>query len=156
MAVLALAHLGKTAPAPVAGIFTPRFKFAVVKRDGGVRRAAGNRFKLHPGGHPGDGDRPQQRPRIGVLRMLKDLPVSYTHLDVYKRQVWAGPSLPEAGWGGEMPPIEQVFEDYYVRENLACGGRGVILSGYGGYTGSIGVSAAEQDRSCLLYTSRCV
>ena len=60
--------------------------------------------------------------------------------------VWTGPSLPEAGWGGEMPPIEQVFEDYYVRENLACGGRGVILSGYGGYTGSIGVSAAEQDR----------
>lgn len=60
--------------------------------------------------------------------------------------VWTGPSLPEAGWGGEMPPIERVFEDYYVRENLACGGRGVILSGYGGYTGSIGVSAAEQDR----------
>ena len=66
-----------------------------------------------------------------------------------KCAIWTGPSLSETGWKGHMPPIEHVFEDYYIKENMACGGQGVILAGYGSYYGTQGKDAPEQDRRLL-------
>lgn len=67
--------------------------------------------------------------------------------------IWTGPSLSETGWNGDMPAIEKVFEDYYVKENMICGGKGVILSGYGSYYGSKGVVARQQNERIAFIRS---
>lgn len=59
--------------------------------------------------------------------------------------VWTGPSLNETGWQGKMPPIEQVFKEYYIPKNMTLGGRGVILTGYGGYEGEEGYTPEQHN-----------
>ena len=60
-------------------------------------------------------------------------PVSYTHLDVYKRQVYA--ELP--GWKADM--TKMTSEDEFPEE-------------FNAYVTFL----EEQLETCLLYTSRCV
>ena len=62
-----------------------------------------------------------------------------------KCAIWTGPSMNETGWRGQMPPIEQVFEEYYIPQNMSCGGRGVIITGYGGYGGERGLTPDEHN-----------
>ena len=61
--------------------------------------------------------------------MLWPFPVSYTHLDVYKRQVQTG--FRPSGWPGNPGLAEQ-----------------------GGYDGGFPIGIRRY--GCLLYTSRCV
>ena len=61
-----------------------------------------------------------------------------------KCAVWTGPSHNEAGWHGEMPPYDEMIENFYIPQNMACGGRGVIMTGFGGYQGNPDISAVQQ------------
>ena len=66
-------------------------------------------------------------------------PVSYTHLDVYKRQ--AGESLVQL----------------QVADDVAQGGGGQVLNGAHGVLHAVGIQLGIGDLEvCLLYTSRCV
>lgn len=69
-----------------------------------------------------------------------------------KCAVWTGASLNETGWNGKMPPIEEVFDTYYIKENMCFGGEGVILAGYGSYYGTKNVDAAGQDAQLLPHS----
>lgn len=62
-----------------------------------------------------------------------------------KCAVFTGPSLNETGWRGKRPPIEEAFETHYIPEAMACGGRGVILTGYGRYAGEEGFTPEQQN-----------
>ncbi|MBT7122825.1 MAG: hypothetical protein HN948_07430, partial [Clostridia bacterium] len=52
-----------------------------------------------------------------------------------KCAVWSSYSIESVGWRGNMPPIETVFKDYYIPQNLEHGKRGIILAGMGSYQG---------------------
>ena len=62
-----------------------------------------------------------------------DKPVSYTHLDVYKRQ---------------MLPIAKVAENLGIDAD--------DLEFYGKYKAKLSDELIEKCKNCLLYTSRCV
>lgn len=61
-----------------------------------------------------------------------------------KCAVWTGPSHNETGWHGEMPPYEEMIESFYIPQNMAWGGRGVIMTGYGGSQGNPDITPAQQ------------
>lgn len=62
-----------------------------------------------------------------------------------KCAVWTGPSLPSTGWQGNRPPMDQTFADFFIPEAMCCGGRGVIVSGYGSYSGEADLPADVQN-----------
>ena len=79
--------------------------------------------------------------------------VSYTHLDVYKRQVLsiigrprANPAAALTALQATVPPIELGLITFVV--NISCL--------YPTYVRGEAYLAAEQGSACLLYTSRCV
>lgn len=61
-----------------------------------------------------------------------------------KCAIWTGPSHNETGWHGEMPPYDEMIENFYIPQNMAWGGRGVIMTGFGGYQGNPDITAAQQ------------
>lgn len=63
-----------------------------------------------------------------------------------KCAVWTGLSLPEAGFGGEMPPLENVFRDFYIPTNVHHGKKGLLISGFGSYYGTKNIAPEEQDQ----------
>ena len=71
----------------------------IVDRDGGVRIT---------------GSRKHVEQTAAILNQLLELskrgnPVSYTHLDVYKRQIWYGSPAALAPWAMKRRPLSCVF-----------------------------------------------
>jgi len=60
--------------------------------------------------------------------------------------VWTAVSHPEVGFEGNRPPLEQLYENYYVPGNMLGDSRGLILSGFGAYYGTYGISPEEQNK----------
>ena len=52
-----------------------------------------------------------------------------------KCAVWTSFSGENAGWNGNMPDLETMYEEYYIPQNLEYSKRGIILTGLGGYSG---------------------
>ena len=76
-------------------------------------------------------------------------PVSYTHLDVYKRQAWCGPCKMSA------PILEEVATEYAGRLTIAKLNVDENQGTAAKY-GIRGIPTLMLFKDCLLYTSRCV
>ena len=44
----------------------------------------------------------------------------------------------------KCPPYDEMIENFYIPQNMAWGGRGVIMTGFGGYQGNPDITAAQQ------------
>ena len=84
------------------------------------------------------------------------IPVSYTHLDVYKRQPLGRP------WVRMAPPIE-VFKNTFADKTNDSRYDGTFTSVYRGNWNLAGITTPTlvnanglTVKPCLLYTSRCV
>ena len=69
--------------------------------------------------------------------------VSYTHLDVYKRQVHVRCLIDEAANIGQIPRLEKLVATIRSREISAC----LVLQAQSQ------LKAIYKDNACLLYTS---
>ena len=82
------------------------------------------------------------------------LPVSYTHLDVYKRQAERLDHLPHKGILSQhllAHPVGQAIKGFRAGfYRFCCGGR------LCGFAAQQAVLAQALGQLCLLYTSRCV
>ena len=72
-------------------------------------------------------------------------PVSYTHLDVYKRQPWS-----------TYAPIDGPGGGLYRSKDAGKTWSGLNKGLPEGDWGRVGVDVAPDGKRCLLYTSRCV
>ncbi|MDD3840555.1 MAG: uroporphyrinogen decarboxylase family protein [Clostridia bacterium] len=62
-----------------------------------------------------------------------------------KCAVWTGFTEPEIGFNGNRPPLPELFEDFYVPNNIDGDEKGIILTGFGSYTGTENISPEEQN-----------
>ena len=80
----------------------------------------------------------EKKPKTKCVEYLRhaeyyDMPVSYTHLDVYKRQ-----GVDSAQGDNDFAPLRNIFNEWLVRDT------------------SKKIKAVKRSKGCLLYTSRCV
>ena len=92
--------------------------------------------------------------------MTRSLPVSYTHLDVYKRQAF-GPDRLELGEGARIFSGRLHYVDLLQGRVFATDARpGAAIEVLADLAWPVGAVAPDRDghriTACLLYTSRCV
>ena len=63
-----------------------------------------------------------------------------------KCAIWTAVSLPEVGFDGNRPPLEELYENYYVPGNIQGDNKGIILSGFGAYYGTPDITPEEQNK----------
>ena len=90
-------HAGRIRIGSGGGMRARRAPLMVAEYYGTLATLYGDRFDLGLGRAPGTDPMTAAALRRGTGELDTFVPVSYTHLDVYKRQVWVGAGLGAAG-----------------------------------------------------------